>query len=214
MARPTRSSSNQRPRAEPVGRRREAAPAVTDRPTALAGGAAVPALALGLLVVAAYGPALRAGFIWDDDAYVTANATLRAVDGSGASGSSRAPSRSTTRSPSRASGSTTTSGVSYEAALVARPRSAQTHYDLATALAARARTADAITHYREALRLRPDWPQALDGLAASYAAAGQWEAAIGAAERAVQQATAAGEREAAAAIGERLARYRARGVGR
>jgi len=41
----------------------------------------LPALALALLVVAAYLPALHAGFIWDDDAYVTANATLRTLDG-------------------------------------------------------------------------------------------------------------------------------------
>src|SRR5439155_608274 len=44
-------------------------------------GGVLPALALALLVVAAYLPALHAGFIWDDDAYVTANATLRTLDG-------------------------------------------------------------------------------------------------------------------------------------
>ncbi|TMA38899.1 MAG: tetratricopeptide repeat protein [Deltaproteobacteria bacterium] len=100
----------------------------------------------------------------------------------------------------------------YQAALASRPHSAQIHFELATALAARARTAEAITHYREALRLRPDWPQALDGLAASHAAAGQWDAAVATAERALQVATATGDSDAAAAIRERLARYRARGV--
>src|SRR5437870_3711674 len=80
MARPTRSSTNHRSRAAPDGRRGAAAPVAACRP-AVAGGSAAPALALVLLVVATYLPALRAGFIWDDDAYVTANATLRSFDG-------------------------------------------------------------------------------------------------------------------------------------
>ncbi len=37
--------------------------------------------ALVLLVLAAYLPALRAGYIWDDDKYVTENATLRSAAG-------------------------------------------------------------------------------------------------------------------------------------
>lgn len=40
--------------------------------------AGVPVL---LAVIAAYLPALRAGFIWDDDDYVTENETLRSADG-------------------------------------------------------------------------------------------------------------------------------------
>ena len=78
MARPTRSSSNHRPRAQRSGRHRERAQAVR-RPKTVGG--VPPALALALLVVATYLPALRAGFIWDDDAYVTANTTLRSLDG-------------------------------------------------------------------------------------------------------------------------------------
>ena len=55
-------------------------------------------------------PALRAGFVWDDDAYVTQNATLRTRRRARrASGSRPARRRSTTRSPSRASGSSTSS---------------------------------------------------------------------------------------------------------
>ncbi len=51
-------------------------------------GAAAPstllvAIALGGLVLAAYAPTLRAGFIWDDDAYVTNNQALRTFDGLG-----------------------------------------------------------------------------------------------------------------------------------
>ena len=33
------------------------------------------------LTLAAYAPALQAGFIWDDDSYVTANPTLQSLDG-------------------------------------------------------------------------------------------------------------------------------------
>ena len=36
---------------------------------------------LALLVVAVYWPTLSAGFIWDDDAYVGLNPTLRSLDG-------------------------------------------------------------------------------------------------------------------------------------
>jgi len=43
--------------------------------------AALIAAGLVLVVFLAYGPALRAGFIWDDDQYVTGNETLRSSDG-------------------------------------------------------------------------------------------------------------------------------------
>ena len=43
-------------------------------------GALLAALLVGM-VVAAYGPALSAGFIWDDDVYVTGNSLLHAPDG-------------------------------------------------------------------------------------------------------------------------------------
>src|SRR5439155_879304 len=55
MVRPTRSSSNHRPRAQRSGRHRERAEAVR-RPKTVGG--VLPALALALLVVAAYGLAL------------------------------------------------------------------------------------------------------------------------------------------------------------
>jgi tetratricopeptide (TPR) repeat protein len=41
----------------------------------------VPAIVLIAITIVAYLPALRAGFIWDDDDYVTKNANLRSVDG-------------------------------------------------------------------------------------------------------------------------------------
>ena len=44
-------------------------------------GTILPAAALAAMVLVAYAPATGAGFIWDDDAYVTANRTLRSVDG-------------------------------------------------------------------------------------------------------------------------------------
>jgi tetratricopeptide (TPR) repeat protein len=52
-------------------------------PVALDGRVAhtVGALLLLTLTVVAYVPALEAGFIWDDDAYVTTNGTLRSLDG-------------------------------------------------------------------------------------------------------------------------------------
>ena len=40
-----------------------------------------PGVALVLFALVAYYPAIEAGFIWDDDAYVIANPTLRTVDG-------------------------------------------------------------------------------------------------------------------------------------
>ncbi|HJQ83621.1 MAG TPA: tetratricopeptide repeat protein, partial [Candidatus Binatia bacterium] len=43
--------------------------------------AAVAGLALVLLTLVAYLPALRGGFVWDDDAYVTANRALRTAGG-------------------------------------------------------------------------------------------------------------------------------------
>lgn len=53
-----------------------APPGYTDRNRAIAAGIALVALA-----VAAYIPALTAGFIWDDDAYVSDNPLLRDADG-------------------------------------------------------------------------------------------------------------------------------------
>jgi len=41
----------------------------------------LPALLLAAAILIAYLPVVRAGFIWDDDDYVTKNATLRDVDG-------------------------------------------------------------------------------------------------------------------------------------
>ncbi|NQU44572.1 tetratricopeptide repeat protein [bacterium] len=41
----------------------------------------LPALALAVLIAVAFLPAVRAGFIWDDDDYVTENETLRSLDG-------------------------------------------------------------------------------------------------------------------------------------
>lgn len=61
-------------------RERELARTAPRRP-ASAIRAAYAGAALVALTVLAYLPALRAGFVWDDDAYVTQNATLRTVDG-------------------------------------------------------------------------------------------------------------------------------------
>ena len=42
---------------------------------------AIGAIALLAMTLLAYAPAFHAGFIWDDDDYVTQNATLRSIDG-------------------------------------------------------------------------------------------------------------------------------------
>ena len=64
----------------PIAPRRSAQTEPTGRmvrpwPSVLAGGL------LLAITLAAYAPAVRDGFIWDDDAYVTRNATLRSLDG-------------------------------------------------------------------------------------------------------------------------------------
>ncbi len=40
-----------------------------------------PGVAVAVAAIVAYLPVLRAGFVWDDDSYVTANAALRTLDG-------------------------------------------------------------------------------------------------------------------------------------
>ena len=66
-----------------VGRSVERSRTVPERPVAPAPSWppwAVPVLLVAATVVA-YLPVLRNGFVWDDDAYVTANTTLRSLDG-------------------------------------------------------------------------------------------------------------------------------------
>ena len=49
---------------------------MTDRQRIAAGSAVLVAL-----VLAAYAPALRGGFVWDDDFYLTGNSLIGAPDG-------------------------------------------------------------------------------------------------------------------------------------
>src|SRR5262245_38028611 len=60
-----------------------AAPERTAAPTIPGGGApTLPgALAIVVLTLLVYAPALGGGFVWDDDAYVTGNRTLRSLSG-------------------------------------------------------------------------------------------------------------------------------------
>src|SRR5262245_23282611 len=52
----------------------------SEQPAAL-GGRLAPGVALIFLAVIAYFPAFYCGFIWDDDAYVTGNPTIRSLEG-------------------------------------------------------------------------------------------------------------------------------------
>lgn len=63
--------------ARPRLRQVDESPAIASLDTAAVAGAVL----LIALTFAAYLPAWRAGFIWDDDDYVTANVTLRSLDG-------------------------------------------------------------------------------------------------------------------------------------
>ncbi len=53
----------------------------SERPAQVLRAAALPAMALAVLVIAAYLPVLWAGFIWDDDDYVTSNRWVKSADG-------------------------------------------------------------------------------------------------------------------------------------
>ncbi len=74
-------------RATATRRTQAPAPAEPRRPTPTAdtaptrGAAWLPAVGLVALTLIAYLPVRSAGWVWDDDAYVTANATLRSLDG-------------------------------------------------------------------------------------------------------------------------------------
>src|SRR5689334_93851 len=65
------------------GRTRSKAPASRSTDAVRGFGAGGAALAAGIvaLTVVAYGPAFRAGWVWDDDSYVTENVALRSWDG-------------------------------------------------------------------------------------------------------------------------------------
>jgi|SRR5881227_855667 len=80
MKRPRPSRRDERGRSERRPPRR-----LDQRPTAAPTGDRVRVVAAAMLLVAltlaAYAPALQAGFIWDDDSYVTANPTLQSLDG-------------------------------------------------------------------------------------------------------------------------------------
>jgi cytochrome c-type biogenesis protein CcmH/NrfG len=53
----------------------------------------------------------------------------------------------------------------FRAVIRQRPSDAEAHYALANCLERTGKFKEAIAHYREALRLRPDWPDALNDLA-------------------------------------------------
>jgi tetratricopeptide (TPR) repeat protein len=78
-----RRRAERRARPAPQARSDAPPPATRARPPAPTRRPHVAALALGIVVLTAvaYAPAFRAGWVWDDDSYVTANATLRSWNG-------------------------------------------------------------------------------------------------------------------------------------
>ncbi|HOW19171.1 MAG TPA: O-GlcNAc transferase, partial [Phycisphaerae bacterium] len=63
---------------------RQTGQTAADHHLAVSGSSCLPAAAgLLLLALAVYIPAMRGGFVWDDDDYVTENRTLRSLDGLG-----------------------------------------------------------------------------------------------------------------------------------
>ncbi len=64
-----------------------------------------------------------------------------------------------------ASGQTSLATDHFKSAIILQPADPLPHYYLAMTCFVEGRIADAIVQYRESLRLRPDWPEALSGLA-------------------------------------------------
>jgi len=104
-----------------------------------------------------------------------------------------------------------------------RPESAAAHYNVGAALMELRRLDEAGGYFRKALELNPDYTRAHQDLAAvlestgrledaaeQYAAAGQFERAVAAAERVLERARAARDEATAARILKRLERYRQR----
>jgi tetratricopeptide (TPR) repeat protein len=106
----------------------------------------------------------------------------------------------------------------YRAALRARPDWPDALGRLAWLLAAGdpadvRRPPEAVTLAERAAALTGNAPVFLDVLATAYAAAGRFDAAVATAERAIGQASAAGDADLAAAVSARLGAYRAGRIG-
>jgi len=104
------------------------------------------------MTLAAYLPAMRAGFIWDDDAYVTENQTLRWIRGS-ASAALLVALGTVTGLQARIYRNPETL---WQDTIRKNPACWMAHENLGVYYASQGRLDDAISRYSEALRLRPD----------------------------------------------------------
>ncbi|MGC9970123.1 MAG: tetratricopeptide repeat protein [Bryobacteraceae bacterium] len=103
----------------------------------------------------------------------------------------------------------------FQAAASANPESLQYQNNLARLLAQRGRFAEAIPHMERAVKLsNAREPVILSLLAAMYAEVGRMPEAIDSARRALELANRSGDRELAATLNARIARYQARVSGR
>jgi len=96
-------------------------------------------------------------------------------------------------------------------ATVLDPNNAKLHYDLALVLAAQGKIDEPLRHYSKAVSLKPEAdksPVFHDILGANYAKAGRFREAILSAQKALNLARAAGDRQLAQEIEQRIELYR------
>ncbi len=82
-------------------------------------------------------------------------------------------------------------------AIALKPEWAEPYYLLGTLSATEGKPDDAISYFAEAVRLEPNFPEALNALASAYARVGKVEAATATARKARESALAAGKKDAA-----------------
>jgi len=97
----------------------------------------------------------------------------------------------------------------YNEALRLKPYYPSAYYNLGVTMTLQGNHDEAIKYLQESLRLKPDWPGALDALAIAYAGKGRFAEAIETAEKGVNLAEAAGQKELANEIRKRLQLYQA-----
>jgi tetratricopeptide (TPR) repeat protein len=97
----------------------------------------------------------------------------------------------------------------WERVLQIEPDNLRVHFNIGLAMAEQGKYDLAIKHYIEALRIEPDWPELLEALADSYAAAGDFSKAIETAEKALALCQSSEQNKLKKDIENRLALYKA-----